>query len=266
VSEAIAGATPDADGRPREFIRSVERALELIEAFARVGPEATVRDLAIATGMTRGTTRRFLITLIELGYVETDGRLFRLTPRILQLGLGFLQGLTFADLVLPRLRALVAEVDETSEAAVLDGRHVVYVAHVPSSAIMTIRVDIGRRLPAHATATGKVLFAALPDEELDRLLDDGPLEGYTPTTITDPDRLRAELDEVRRRGYAIVDQEFEPGVLAIAAPVLDRSGAPAGAINLSTNSMRRSVEQLHELAGPVRRTAALVEADLRAAR
>jgi IclR family transcriptional regulator, pca regulon regulatory protein len=258
--DALDAAAP---GRPREFIRSVERVLELLRVFNEVGPDATVRDLAVATGMTRATARRFLITLIELGYVETDGRTFRLTARVLQLGLGFLSGLSFSDVVLPHLKRLVNEVDEASEAAVLDGRDVVYVAHVPSSAIMAVRVDIGRRYPAHVTATGKALLAAMEPAQLDKLLADEPLEAMGPHTITDPDDLRAQLAEIRERGYAVADQELETGILAIGAVVRDRGGNPVGAINLSTNVMRRRPETLAtDLAGPLLRTAAEVGADL----
>ena len=250
-------------GRPREFIQSLERGLGIIRAFGPHAPEQTVSELASTTGLTRATARRFLITLIELGYVESDGRIFRLTPKVLELGYSFLSGLRFPDVALPHLERLVAEVDEGSEASVLDGDHIVYVARVPSSAVMTVAINVGARMPAHATSMGKVLLAALPDSELDAYLASAELRSFLPRTVTDPADLRAQLEGVREQGYAIVDQELEEGLVAIAAPVRGRGGRVIASINLSSNVMRRSLESLRgELLEPLLRTARSIEADL----
>lgn len=253
----------DLAGRPREFIQSLERGLAIIRAFGPHAPEQTVSELAATTGLTRATARRFLITLIELGYVESDGRIFRLTPKVLELGYSFLSGLRFPDVALPHLERLVAEVDEGSEASVLDGDHIVYVARVPSSSVMTVAINVGARMPAHATSMGKVLLAALPDAELDAYFAEADLRSILPRTVTDPAELRAQLERVREQGYAIVDQELEEGLVAIAAPVSGRGGRVVGAINLSTNVMRRSLDSLRdELLEPLLRTARSIEADL----
>ncbi len=250
-------------GRPREFIQSLERGLGIIRAFGPHAPEQTVTELAATTGLTRATARRFLITLIELGYVESDGRIFRLTPKVLELGYSFLSGLRFPDVALPHLERLVAEVDEGSEASVLDGDHIVYVARVPSSAVMTLAINVGARMPAHATSMGKVLLAALPDAELDTYLASAELRSILPRTVTDPGALRAELERVREQGYAIVAQELEEGLVAIAAPVRGRGGRVIAAINLSSNVMRRSLDSLRgELLQPLLQTARSIEADL----
>jgi IclR family pca regulon transcriptional regulator len=250
-------------GRPREFIQSLERGLGIIRAFGPHAPEQTVSELAATTGLTRATARRFLITLIELGYIESDGRIFRLTPRVLELGYSFLSGLGFPDVALPHLERLVAEVDESSEASVLDGPDIVYVARVPSTAVITLTVNVGARMPAHATSMGKVLLAELDDAALNRYLAETTLKAYLPGTVTEPAALREQLQRVRQAGYAIVDRELEEGLIAIAAPVHDRSGKAVGAINLSTHMMRRSVDSVRaELVEPLLRTAKLIEADL----
>ena len=250
-------------GRPREFIQSLQRGLDIIRAFGPHAPIQTVSELATTTGLTRATARRFLITLIELGYVETDGRTFRLTPRVLELGYSFLSGLGFPDVALPHLERLVAQVDESSEASVLDGEDIVYVVRVPSTAVMTLAVNVGGRMPAHATSMGKVLLASLPDAELEAYLARAELKQYLPRTVTDADVLRDQLHEVRAAGYAIVDQELEEGLVAVAAPVRARGGRVAGAINLSTHIARRSADQLREdLVGPLLQTARAIEADL----
>jgi IclR family pca regulon transcriptional regulator len=248
--------------RPREFIQSLERGLAIIRAFGPNAPEQTVSELAVETGLTRATARRFLITLIELGYMESDGRRFWLTPRVLELGYSFLSGLAFPDAALPHLERLVAEVDESSEASVLDGHDIVYVARVPSSSVLTLSLNVGARKPAHATSMGKVLLAALNEPQLDAYLEAVTLEPLLPRTVTDPSELREQLMHVRDAGFAIVDQELEEGLVAIAAPVRDRNGRAVGAINLSSHVMRRSVDSMHDLAEPLLRTAALIARDL----
>ncbi|HWV84768.1 MAG TPA: IclR family transcriptional regulator C-terminal domain-containing protein [Capillimicrobium sp.] len=249
--------------RPREFIQSLERGLAIIRAFGPHAPEQTVTELAATTELTRATARRFLITLMELGYVESDGRVFRLTPKVLELGYSFLSGLGFPDVALPHLERLVAEVDESSEASVLDGPDIVYVARVPSTAVMSVVVNVGARMPAHATAMGKVLLAGLSDEELDTYLATAQLRSFLPRTVTDPAVLREQLEQVRADGYAIVDQELEEGLVAVAAPVRGRDGRVVGAINLSTHVLRRSVESVRqELVGPLLATAGRIQSDL----
>lgn len=257
---------PDADAgpneRPREFIQSLERGLAIVRAFGPDAPEQTVSELAAKTGLTRATARRFLITLIELGYMETDGRVFRLTPRVLELGYSFLSGLGFPDVALPHLERLVAEVDEGSEASVLDGEDIVYVVRVPATTIMTVAINVGGRMPAHATSMGKVLLAGLPDAELEAYLTTAKLERHKPKTITDPDALREEIQRVRTQGYATVDEELEDGLVAIAVPIHDRAGNVIAAINLSTHVARRSVESVRELLKPLQRTGRAIEVDL----
>jgi len=257
------GEEPGLAGRPREFIQSLERGLGMIRAFGPHAPEQTVSELAATTGLTRATARRFLITLIELGYVESDGRVFRLTPRVLELGYSFLSGLGFPDVALPHLERLVADVNESSEASVLDGDDIVYVVRVPSTAVVTVAINVGARMPAHATSMGKVLLAALPDAQLDAYLERAELQRFLPRTVTDPAVLRRQLEEVRAQGYAIVDQELEEGLVAVAAPVHGRGATTIGAINLSSHVIRRSVDSLREeLVEPLLRTARLIEADL----
>jgi IclR family transcriptional regulator, pca regulon regulatory protein len=259
----LAAEGDDGRDRPREFIQSLERGLAIIRAFGPTAPEQSVGQIAGRTGLTRATARRFLITLTELGYVETDGRLFRLTPKVLELGYSFLSGLRFADVTLPHLERLVAEVDEDSEASILYGDDVVYVARVPSSKMMTVPINVGGRMPAHTTAMGKALLAALPDDQLEAYLATAGLPAYLPRTVTDPAVLRGQLALVREAGYAIVDQELEEGLIAIATVVRDRSGTAVGAINLSTNILRRTVDSLREeLREPLLRTARLIEQDL----
>lgn len=258
-------ATPPAaegSARPRDFVQSLERGLAIIRVFSAERPALTVTEIAEATGLTRAAARRFLLTLVELGYVATDGRYYELTPRVLELGYAFLSGLSFPEVALPRVERLVSEVGEASEAAILDGHEIVYVVRVPGPALMTIAVNVGARMPAYATALGRVLLAGLPDDRVAELLDQVEPVALLPRTIVDRGELRAEIRKVREQGYALVDQELEEGLVAIAAPVRDRTGRVVAALNLSTHVGRKSAEQLRAIVPALQRAAAEIEGDL----
>jgi IclR family transcriptional regulator, pca regulon regulatory protein len=195
------------------------------------------------TGITRAIARRILLTLEKLGHVRSDGRLFSPTPRLLTLGWAYLSSLNLSELALPLMEALVEETHESCSAATLDLPDVVYVARVPTRRIMSITLSVGTRLPAHCTSMGRVLLAALPPEQLDPYLAEAELERWTDRTITDPDRLRASLDEVRQRGWALVDQELEIVLRSVAAPIR-RGPETIAALNVSSAVSRVSLDDL----------------------
>jgi IclR family pca regulon transcriptional regulator len=255
VSEAV---------REQHYVQSLARGLSVLRAFGPESAELTLSDVARRTDLTRAAARRFLHTLVDLGYVRFDGRLFALTPRVLELGYAYLSGLTLPDIAEPHLEWLVHEVGESSSMSVLDGEDVVYVARVPTSRIMTVAINVGTRFPAYATSMGRVLLAGLGEDALDGYLAEAELRPLTGSTISDPESLRAELHRVRRQGWAMVDQELEEGLRSIAAPVRSRSGAVAAAVNVSSHVSRISKETarrrlLPALLEAVRR----IEADLR---
>lgn len=251
-----------ASTRAPHFVQSLERGLSVIRAFDVEHAELTLSDVARATGLTRAAARRFLLTLVDLGYVRTDGRLFSLTPRVLELGYAYLSSLTLPQVAEPHLERLAAEVHESTSVSLLDGTDVVYVARVATSRIMRVAISVGTRFPAWATSMGRVLLAALPEEELAAHLPD-ELEPFTRHTITSTDELRAELSRVRERGFALVDQELEGGLRSIATGIRDRSGRVTAAINVSSHTSRRTRENLRsEVLPRLRATAAEIEADL----
>lgn len=253
----------DVPERSRDFNQSLARGLEIIETFGTDAKRQTVSEVAAKTGLTRATARRFLITLVELGYMETDGRTFELAPRVLGLGYSFLSGLGFPSVALPHLERLVAEVDESSEASILDGHDVVYVARVPGTKLMTIAINVGSRMPAHVTSMGRVLLAAFSDEELDRYLAVANLQRFLPRTATDVRTVRERIVQARTDGYALVDQELEEGLVAVAVPIHDRQGRVVAAINLSTHVGRHTADSMRrDLLPPLRVTAREIERDL----
>ena len=253
-------------GRAAHFVQSLERGLAVIRAFGADTPSLTLSEVARATGLTRAATRRFLLTLADLGYVRTDGRRFELNARVLELGYAFLSSLTLPEVAEPHLERLVSEVHESSSVSVLDGDDIVYVARVPASRIMRVSINVGTRFPAYATSMGRVLLAGMDPPELDAFLGRAELRPLSKRTITSERRLRAELDRVRGQGWAIVDQELEEGLRSMAAPIRDRTGRVVAAVNLSAHASRISTDAMKRtLLPPLLATAGRIEEELRVA-
>jgi IclR family transcriptional regulator, pca regulon regulatory protein len=265
-TSGAAGRSADAQSGARnsDFVQSLDRGLAVIRAFGPDRDKLSLSEVARATGLTRAATRRFLLTLVKLGYVRNDGREFSLRPRVLELGYAYLSGLAMPEIAAPHLEELVARVRESSSISVLDGHHIVYVARVPTKRIMTVAISVGTRFPAYATSMGRVLLAGLSDADLDRYLAEAEFEPFTARTVTDPDRLREIVREVGRLGYAIVDQELEEGLRAIAAPIHGAGDTVTAAINVSAHASRVGMAAMRtDLLPALQETARRIEADLK---
>jgi IclR family pca regulon transcriptional regulator len=261
--ERAGAVTVDDKARSTGFVQSLERGLAVIRVFDAAHPEQTLSEVARATGLTRAAARRFLHTLVDLGYMRTDGRLFSLRPRVLELGYAYLSGLTLTEIALPHMEALVAQVHESCSVSVLDGEDVVYVARVPTKRIMTVAINVGTRFPAYATSMGRVMLAAQPQAWIDSYLAATAFVSLTPSTVTDARRLAAVLRQVARQGYALVDQELEVGLRSIAVPIHGGDGSVVAAMNTSIHVSHGDAEAVRrELLPPLREAAAAVEADL----
>lgn len=228
------------------FVQSLARGLAVIRAFDADHPELSLSDVARMTGLNRAAARRFLHTLVELEYVRTDGRRFSLGPRVLELGYSYLSSLTLPELALPAMERLVERVHESCSMAVLDGGEVVYVARVPTKRIMSVTISVGTRFPAYATSMGRVLLAHQPSDWLDSYLARARLEPLTPRTVTDPERLREILEQVRSDGYCLVDEELEVGLRSMAAPIRGKQGRVLAAINVSAHISRGPAELIRK--------------------
>ena len=268
TSGRIANDGAAGESRPparSDFVQSLDRGLAVIRAFGPDRERLSLSEVARATNLTRAAARRFLLTLVSLGYVRSDGREFSLRPRVLELGYAYLSGLALPDVAAPHMEELVARLHESCSISVLDGQHVVYVVRVPTKRIMTVAISVGTRFPAYATSMGRVLLAALQPEELESYLAEAKLEPLTDRTVTDADRLRELLAEVAEQGYAIVDQELEEGLRAVAAPIRGAPDVGMAAINVSAHAARVSMDALREHILPaLLETAGQIEADLRA--
>ncbi|WP_432105806.1 IclR family transcriptional regulator domain-containing protein [Streptomyces sp. bgisy091] len=250
----------------REFIESLARGLTVVTAFADTGQDPTLSDIARATGLSRASVRRALITLEHLGHVTVDGRHHRLTPRVLELGYAPLSRTTLSRIAQPHLAGLAGRIRDSASLAVLVDDTVQYVARAATHRIMTVDITVGTRFPAYATSLGRVLLAGLPAAELDPLLAHADLRPLAPHTLTRRAALETVLDGVRREGYALVDEELEAGLRSIAVPVRDRSGAAVAAVNVAMHSSSRTIDEcLDEVLPGLRSTAGAIEVDLHTA-
>ncbi len=227
----------------RYFIQSLSHGLTVLECFGNEQAGLTLMDLVRKLGWTKTSAYRYLATFSSLGYLEIDevSRRYRPTVKVLNLGYAALSALTFPEMALPYLERLSRQFDESTNMAVLDGTEVVYVARAGSKRILATNLSVGSRLPAYCTSMGKVLLASLPEAERRRRLAKISYTKYTSKTVTDPAKMRKVLDEVRRQGYAVNDQELDLGLRSCSVPVFDKEGKAVAAINLSVSSARASV-------------------------
>lgn len=228
------------------YVRSFARGLEVIRSFSADAPQQTLTEVAGRTGLTRAGARRILLTLQALGYVESDGKVFTLTPRILDLGFAYLSSMPIWNLAEPVMEDLVEQVRESCSAAVLDGTDIVYVLRVPTHKIMRNSLGVGSRLPAYCTSLGRMLLAGLPDDEVQRRLKASPRKALTRHTVIDVDVLLGKVQQARRQGWCLINQELEEGLISMAAPLTDRSGRTVAALNISGQANRTSARLMQE--------------------
>ena len=216
----------------------------MIASFSPTQPAQTPGEVAGRLGMSRSTARRILLTLEELGYADQAPQGFRLTPKVLDLGYSYVSSLRVTELARQPLERLAGELEESSAMSVLEAPEIVFVAHVPAPRLMSPALGPGSRLPAHATAMGRVLLAGFDDKDVEECLSKSNLVQLTPLTITDPQTLLAKIAEARAGDHALVDEELEVGVRSLAVPVVDSRGNVVAAVGVSCPVIRVSVERL----------------------
>jgi IclR family pca regulon transcriptional regulator len=220
--------------------------MAVLEAVADGGPSISLAALSRKVNKSKPTTWRLVHTFVKLGYVRQDPatREFSLTPHVLALGTWF-EGMDMKDLAGDFLRRLSTEIGETVNMAVLDGDRLIYIERVKTTQVVNINLHVGSSLPLYNTSMGRVLLAFMPDAQLRqylaRLAADPVGKKYSQHGSK---RLLDILEETRRRGYALNDEELVSGLRSVAAPIWDSSDRLAAAINISVPSVRVSVRQL----------------------
>ncbi|MFF9896450.1 IclR family transcriptional regulator C-terminal domain-containing protein [Streptomyces longispororuber] len=246
-----------------EFLESLARGLAVLSAFRGAGGGLTVSAAAAATGLPRATARRALLTLRHLGYADSQGPVYHLLPRVLDLGYARLSSLTLTDISRPHLAELAALLDESASVAVLDGPDIRYLARAATSRILRMDITSGTRLPAWPTSMGRVLLAALPPAELAARIARSERRSLTPHTLTSPRALTAAVGAAARDGYALVDQELQEGLRSLAVPLRDRDGRVVAALNVAVHAGRSTPQETLERVLPaLRDTASRIEAEL----
>jgi IclR family transcriptional regulator, pca regulon regulatory protein len=243
-------STPDTapaeprDSDDRDYVNSLARGLMVIRAFNRSRPSMTLSDVAKRTGINRAAARRFLLTLVREGYAESDGKYFRLRPKILELGFSALSSITFAEIAQPVMDELADRLDEMCLAAVLDGQWCIYVNRTTTQRVISVNLDVGSRLPAFCMSTGRVLLAALDDDALDRWLAELQPTKYTAKTIASKPKLREAILQARRNGWSIMDEEYEIGFRSLSVPIRDHADRTIAALNVCCPTPRVSLQTM----------------------
>lgn len=248
------------------YVQSFARGLQVIRCFNAQAPAQTLTEVAVRSGLSRAGARRILLTLQTLGYVHSDGRLFRLTPRILDLGFAYLSSMPIWNLAEPAMQSLAAQVGESCSAAVLEGHDIIYVMRVPTHKIMSIGLGVGSRLPAYCTSLGRMLLADLDDEQALAVIRSSPRRALTRHTLTEPEDVLTRVQQARRQGWCVVNQELEEGLVSLAAPLRDRRGRTVAALNISGQVNRTSARQMQEGMLPALREAAATISSLLSAK
>nr|WP_316641323.1 IclR family transcriptional regulator C-terminal domain-containing protein [uncultured Roseateles sp.] len=230
----------------RDLVAGLEKGLAVIEAFDQERPRLTISEVATRTGLTRAAARRYLLTLLHLGFVSQDRKMFALTPKVLRLGQSYMHSARLPRIVEPELHKLAYALKEASSAGVLDGADVICIAATSAGRVVSSTLQPGTRVPAYCTANGRMLLAALPQGEVDAWIARQELTPLTPYTITHPDRLRIEVARARAQGHACVDQEYELGLRTVSVPLKNYRGDAVAAMNISVHASRISMDQLVE--------------------
>jgi IclR family transcriptional regulator, pca regulon regulatory protein len=231
------------EGNP-DFVLSLARGLRVIEAFDGHPEGMSIADISRATDLSRAAVRRLLITLELLGYIEADGRKYRLRHRVLHLGTSYLSSSSLATVSLPAVQKITDELGESSSVCVLDGDEILCIAGAVRRGLMSLDVSTGSRLPVHCTAAGRVLLAALAEDHLPAHLERIELKALTAKTIVSREALTRDIRRVREQGFSIIDEELEAGVRAIAVPIVSKEGHVVGSLGVGALANRVALEQL----------------------
>jgi IclR family pca regulon transcriptional regulator len=246
-------------GDDRYVVGSLVRGLDVLRCFDREHPTLSLGDVARRLGWRRTEPFRFLYTLESLGYLRRDplSKRYELTPKVLEIGFSALANLQLPELAQPYLERLRDRTNGSAHIGILDGKDVVYVGRAPSRAILGSTINVGSRLPAHATAMGKALLAAKDDAAIADWLAANELTRYTIHTLAERRAFLADIAQVRRRGFSVSNQEFEFGICSVAAPIRNGSGETIAAVNVSGPAETLTTASVRDLIVPaVRETAA----------
>mgnify|MGYP003139829818 FL=1 len=229
-----------------DIIGSLTKGLQVLECFGSDRPRLSIAEVAALTGQDRASARRCLLTLHHIGYATYDGKYFSLTPRVLRLGMGALAALPLPQIVQPWLDQLSDQIGQSCSVSMLDDTEIVYLARAAQRRVMSIGLMPGSRLPAHCTSMGRVLLAALPEQQARAVIDASDLTPRTVHSLHNPAEIMAEIAHVRAQGFAVIDQEVELGLRSLAVPIIDAKGRVVAALNIGMASLHATPTELQD--------------------
>jgi len=245
----------DRDGQ--KFVSGFARGLKVLEAFGPGRRSMNVAEVAAATELDRAVARRLLYTLVELGFAVVDKKRFELTGNVLRLGYTYLAALGLDSALQPHLDSLSRSVGEAASVSVLSGAEVIFIARAePPGASIAYVIKTGLRLPAFSSSSGRVLLAAMPDEEVARLLQEAQIDARTPKTITDRKQILKIIRETRQSGYAANNEELELNLFGLSVPLRNQSGRVVAALNLNSQAGRVTARRINQELLPALRSTA----------
>lgn len=240
----------------RAYVKSLARGLAVMRAFREQSDRLTLADVSRITGLSRASVRRSLLTLQALGYAQSNGRYFSLSPQVLTLAQAYLSSSPVPRVAQSFLERVSEQLGKSCSLSILHHDEVIYIARSARKRLGSLHRDVGTHLPAHCTSMGRVLLAALSEKELDAFLAKTVLESFTRYTIVDKEELRAVLDKVRRSNYCLVDEELEIDLRTLAIPIHNASGRVIAAMNVGARASQTSGPQMLDDFLPVMRDAA----------
>lgn len=247
---------PNSKHDGRDFVTALARGLEVIRAFAGRDERLTLSEIAESVSLARATARRSLITLVGLGYVQEDGKFFRLAPKVLTLAQAYLSSNLLPRLAQPAVETVSQRLGESCSVSILHETEVIYVARSTNKRLAALMGDVGTRRPAYCTSMGRVLLAHLPERELDAYFRAVKLVPLTAHTVTAETKLRSILTKIRKDDYCLSDQQTELDLRTIAVPLRNHAGHVVAAMHVATQASRTSKKQVIDGFLPVLRKAA----------
>jgi DNA-binding IclR family transcriptional regulator len=264
ISDASGTSPAGSDSNLRGGIQSIERAFAILEEIARNRDGIALAELSRRVGLHNSTTFHLVKTMVSLGYIQqtSESKRYRVGRNLFTLAAGALHEIELAQVARPVLETLALRSGECSHFAVRSGDDIVVVAKTAGTGMFQVADQVGIVRPAHCTALGKVLLAALHPQQLERHLQSRELRRFTPRTIIEHDALSREIEAVRRGGIAFDDGEFDPDARCVAVPVHNFTGQVAGAIGISAPMWRLTMQALQEKTQLVREAAAELSREL----
>lgn len=253
----MAKNTPEVERDGQKFVSGLARGLAVIEAFGPERRSMNIAEVAAATDLDRAVARRLLHTLVELGFAIVENKRFELTSSVLRLGYTYLASLGLDSALQPYLDRLSKTVGEAASVSVLSGTEVIFIARAePPNAGIAYVLKTGLKLPAFSSSSGRILLTAKTDQELSALIQKTKIEARTPKTVTDRKQILKLIEEARRSGYAVNNEELELNLFGLSVPIRNPSGRMVASLNVNSQAHRVAAKRINQELLPALRSCA----------